>query len=112
MDNQREIYRVSIVKWFKENFDSALFEEKCDDLMTDDDFASIRDEIEEDYFIKNRGIAPYTKAINYLRNKIQACTTGNVLFASVEDFILTKKNISITLIPKSMFKTFIYMWFV
>lgn len=96
MDKQREIYRELIAKLFKENFDSALFKEKRNDMMTESDFASIRDETEEEYFTKNRGIVPYMKAINYLRSKIEVCTAQNVLFATTEDYICAKENIAIT----------------
>lgn len=100
MDKQRDIYRQLIVKLFKANFDAALFEEKRNEMMIDSDFDCIRDEIEEEYFTKNRGIAPYTVAIKYLCMKIEACTSDNVLFKAIEDYICVKENIAITNIVK------------
>lgn len=96
MEKQRDIYRQLILNLLKANFDSALFEEKRDNLCQDSDFETIRDEIEEEYFIKNRGIAPYIKAIKYLRAKIEASTAAKSLFASLEDYINAKENIVIT----------------
>ncbi|XP_055298185.1 uncharacterized protein LOC129566354 [Sitodiplosis mosellana] len=100
MEKQRDIYRQLILTLFKQNFDSALFQEKRDDLMKESDFETIRDEIEEEYFIKNRGISPYIKAIKYLRAKIEACTAAKELFVAVEDYISAKGNIVITKIAK------------
>lgn len=101
MDKQREIYRKSIVKLFKENFQSARFEEKRDGMITACDFETIRDEIEEDYYIKNKGITPYSEAIKNLQMKIEACTAAKTLFSAIEDFIMSKENITITKITKS-----------
>lgn len=100
MEKQRDIYRQLIMKLFKENFDSALFVEKHDKMMVDTDFERIRDEIEEEYFTKNCGIAPYMKAIKYLCTKIEACTADNALFIAVEDYICAKENIVVTKIMK------------
>lgn len=96
MDKQRTEYRNLILKLFKENFDSAMFVEKRDDMLKESDFEIIRNEIEEEYFIKNRGIAPYITAIKYLRAKIEACTVAKTLFIAVEDYISAKDNIVIT----------------
>lgn len=103
MEKQRNIYRKLIMDLFKENFDSALFEEKRDEMMQKSDFETIRNEIEEGYFIKNRGIVPYIKAIQYLRAKIESCTAANTLFAPVEDYISAKENIVITKIARGEF---------
>lgn len=96
MEKQRDVYRQLILNLLKENFDSALFQEKRDDLCRESDFETIRNEIEEEYFIKNRGIAPYIKAIKYLRAKIEACTATKSLFVTLEDYISAKENIVIT----------------
>lgn len=100
MDKQRIIYRKLIVDLFKKNFDSALFVEKCDVLMKENDFEIIRDEVEEEYFVKNRGIAPYINAIKYLQSKIEACTEAATLFVDIEDYIYHHKHIVITKIAK------------
>lgn len=100
MDKQRNIYRELIVNLFKENFETARFVEKTDHLMKDLDFASISNDIEEEYFTKNRGIAPYISAIKYLCTKIQTSTNDNALFTALEDYICVKENISVTKIPK------------
>lgn len=100
MNKQREICRGIVLKLLKDNFDSSLFKEKRDEMMKDLDFTTIRNEIEEEYFTKNRGIVPYSKAINYLRTKIEACTAYNVLFRTIEDYICAKDNIVITQIAK------------
>lgn len=100
MNKQREICRGIVLKLLKDNFDSSLFKEKRDEMMKDLDFTTIRNEIEEEYFTKNRGIVPYSKAINYLRTKIEACTAYNVLFGTIEDYICAKDNIVITQIAK------------
>lgn len=100
MEKQRKIYKDLIVKLFKNNFESAQFKEKHTGMMADSDFTTIRDEVEEEYFTKNRGIVPYIQAINYLRTKIEACTARNVLFTTVEDYICAKDNIAITPFPK------------
>lgn len=100
MNKQRDIYRQLIMKLFRENFESALFIEKREEMMKDNDFQHIRDEIEEEYFTKNRGIAPYIKAIKYLCTKIEACTADNALFMAVEDYICARENIVITKIMK------------
>lgn len=96
MNSQRENNRNLIANLLKVNFEAALFMEKRNDLMADDDFTKIRDEIEEEYFIKNTGMAPYIKAIKYLRSKIETCTSTHTLFASLEDYIIAKNNIVIT----------------
>lgn len=100
MDKQRGIYRQLLVKLFEENFTSALFEEKIDTMMKIGDFEMIRNEIEEEYFTKNRGIAPYITAIKYLCKKIESCTANNALFAPIEDYICAKENIVVTKIAK------------
>lgn len=100
MNTQRDIYRQLIMKLIKANFDSALFVEKRDEMMKDSDFELIRDEIEEEYFTKNRGIAPYIKAIKYLCTKIEASTADNALFMPIEDYICVKENIEVTKIMK------------
>lgn len=100
MDKQRDIYRQLLVKLFEANFTSALFEEKMDTMMKVSDFESIRNEIEEDYFTKNRGIKPYSAAIKYLCKKIESCTADNTLFAPMEDYICAKENIVLTKIAK------------
>lgn len=100
MDTQRDIYRQLIMKLIKVNYDSALFVEKRDEMMKDGDFELIRNEIEEEYFTKNRGIAPYIKAIKYLCTKIEASTADNALFMAVEDYICAKENIVVTRIMK------------
>lgn len=100
MDKQRDIYRKLILTLFKQNFDSALFVEKRDEMMEESDFEAIRNEIEEEYFIKNRGIAPYINAIKYLRAKIEACTAAKSLFKAVEDYISAKEHIVITKMAK------------
>lgn len=110
MDKQRDIYKQMIVKLFKENFDAAMFTEKHDNMMNSSDFDIIRDEIEDEYFIKNRGINPYIKAIKYLCTKIEACTANNTLFAAVEDYIIARDNIVITNIPMGKFK-FLFIYF-
>lgn len=103
MDKQRDIYRDLIVKLFKENFESALFEEKRDRMISERDFESIRDEIEDEYYNKNRGITPYINAIKYLKTKIEASTAAKSLFSAVEDFIVAKENITITKIIEGIF---------
>ncbi|XP_031626014.1 uncharacterized protein LOC116342506 [Contarinia nasturtii] len=101
MDKQRDIYRKLIVDLFKDNFESSQFVEKCDVLMKESDFETIRDEVEGEYFVKNRGITPYIKAIKYLRAKIEACTAAATLFSDIEDYICGKENIVITKITKA-----------
>lgn len=104
MDKQRDISRQLILKLFEENFASALFVEKTGTLLEICDFIKIRNEIEEDYFTKNRGIAPYNAAIKYLCKKIESCTSDNALFASIEDYICAEKNIVVTKIVKGAIK--------
>lgn len=104
MDKQRDIYRKLLATLFKANFDSALFEEKCGEMMKDSDFNAIRDDVEDEYFTKNRGIAAYITAIKYLCGKIEACTSENTLFGAVEDYIIAKESISITKIAKGISK--------
>lgn len=109
MEKQREIYKQLIVELFKANFDAALFKEKHNEMMKESDFESIRDEIEEEYFTKNKGINPYSKAIKYLRSKIEACTAAKSLFSAVEDYIISKYNIAITKIPRGkLVKVYFY----
>lgn len=100
MDKQRDIYRQLLVKLFEANFTSALFEEKTNTMMITSDFESIRNEIEDQYFTKNRGIAPYIAALKYLCKKIESCTADNTLFAPMEDYICAKENIVLTKIAK------------
>ena len=104
MDKQRGIYRQLLVKLFEQNFTSALFVEKLDTMMKISDFEQIRNEIEEDYYTKNRGIAPYITAIKYLCKKIQSCTADNTLFTPIEEYICAKENIVVTKIPKGKIK--------
>lgn len=104
MDKQRDIYRQCLVKLFEENFTSALFQEKTDTMMKFCDFETIRNEIEEEYFTKNRGITPYIAAIKYLCTKIESCTADNTLFAPIEDYICAKENIVVTKIAKGKIK--------
>lgn len=101
MNTQRANYRQLILKKFEENFASALFEEKTDELMKVNDFETIRNEVEEQYFTKNQGISPYISAIKYLCEKIALCTLEGTLFPPIEDYICAKENISgITKIAK------------
>lgn len=100
MEKQRDIYRKLIITSFKKNFESARFVEKRNDMMDKSEFEMIRDEIEDDYFIKNRGIVPYIKAMKYLIAKIETCTAGGRLFSALDDFICAKEHIVITNIDK------------
>lgn len=100
MDKQRDVYRQLILTLFKQNFDSALFLEKRDEMMNASDFETIRNEIEEEYYEKNHGIAPYINAIKYLRAKIEACTAAQSLFVAIEDYLCAKENIIITKMAK------------
>lgn len=101
MEKQRDIYRQLIITTFKKNFESARFVEKRNDMMDESEFEMIRDEIEDDYFIKNHGLVPYIKAIKYLVAKIETCTAGGRLFSALNDFICAKEQIVITNIDKS-----------
>lgn len=100
MDKQRGIYRQLMLKLFEENYASALFEEKPNTPMEVCDFVKIRDEMEEEYFTKNHGIGPYIAAIKYLCKKIESFTSDSALFAPIEDYICTEKNIVVTKIAK------------
>lgn len=100
MDKQRGIYRQLLVQLFEQNFATALFVEKTNTMMKIHDFETIRNEIEEETFTKNRGIKPYIDAIKYLVKKIEKCTADNTLFAPIEDYICAKDKIVVTKIPK------------
>lgn len=100
MNFKRVFNRHTIMGLCKENFDAASIE-KHDKMMTYSDYMEIGHEIEDEYFIKNRGIALYNRAIGHLCKKIKSCTADKQLFSHIEDYICNSKNIAVKWIGKS-----------